>query len=280
MLQSQENSLVTEDREWASLWEICGPDYITYQTFYTRFHGDTMVNGKEYKKVEIAEDEDAQVWKFSGEFVREENNRVFYLGNFLEEEMLLYDFNLKVGKQVKVWNVLEPDGIVLQVTHIDSVLTFDGYRKRMHLEFDEFSVPEVWIEGVGSESGVLNSSGSIFLGICNTYFLLCSTDNGFQVYQNPEYETCYYNLLGREETETKVDTIFLNYVPITRTLTLHNTDHESVDVLITGITGQVVYRSQTNDASYEIDLSSLKSGFYVVSIRSKGIATFKKILIN
>jgi len=276
--QGQENTLITENRMWSYLQDNCAPGVTEYKSFYTRFRGDTLLNGNLYKKVQLAEDESADQWKYTDEFVREQENRVYYFNTLLEEESLIYDFNLEVAEEVTVWNPLKPDGLQLIVNKIDSVLIMDSYHKRMELIIDEFSSPEYWIEGIGSEYGLLNSGGGVFLGICGNYLLLCANIDGLQVYQNPNYQTCFYNLLGEEDDEP--DKTEMNYNSLTKKLQVSVPGNSPVRLMVTNISGVVIHRSMLDSQKAEIDFSFFSSGLFVVTAISKKSSVSKKILVN
>jgi hypothetical protein len=277
-IRAQEYSLVDEGLLWSSLQDNCTPGVTSYRSFFTRFKGDTLIGDKLYKKVQLAEDEDARQWNYTNEFVREENNRVYYLGNGLAEEFLLYDFNLETGEEVFVWNQLVPEGLKLQVVNVDSVFMFDGYRKRIELITNEFSSSEFWIEGVGSEYGLLNSGGGIFLGICGNYFLLCLTENDIQVYQNPNYQTCFYNLLGDEENE--LDKIEMIYNSVTKKVEISVPGNSTTRLMVTNISGVVLHRGTIDSPTGEIDFSFFGSGLFVVTAFRERSSLSKKILVN
>jgi len=276
--KGQENKLITENRVWSYLQDNCAPGVIEYKSFYTRLRGDTLINGITYKRVQLAEDESADQWKYTDEFVREQENRIYYLNTLLEGESLIYDFNLEVGEEVTVWNPLEPDGLNLIVTKIDSVLIHDGYHKRLELIIDEFSSPEYWIEGIGSEYGLLNSGGGVFLGICGNYLLLCATIDGLQIYQNPNYQTCFYNLLGEEENY--LDDIEMIYNPLTKKLQISAPVNSSVRLMVTNISGTIVHRSTLNSPKGEIDFSYFGKGLFVVIAFGEKSFVSKKIVVN
>lgn len=277
-IRAQEYSLVEEGLLWSSLQDNCTPGVTSYRSFFNRLNGDTLIDNKLYKKVQLAEDEDAQQWNYTNEFMREENNRVYYFGDGLEKEFLIYDFNLETGAEVTVWNPLVPDGLKLLVVNVDSILMFDGYRKRIELITNEFSSSEFWIEGVGSEYGLLNSGGGIFLGICGNYFLLCLSENNFQVYQNPDYQTCFYNLLGEEENE--LDKIDYVYHSLSKKLQVSVPENYPISLMVTNISGIVMYRITMDSPTGEIDFSFLGPGLYVVTAFGERSSFSKKILVN
>ncbi len=275
---AQENSIVNERMLWSNLREICEVGGNTYSTFFNRFEGDTLVEGKTYKKVFISEDEAARFWIFTEELVREENGRVYYRdqsGN----EGLIYDFNLLPGDEVTVTNTLAPDGLKLTMVEIDSVETFDGYRKRWKLILDEFSAPEYWIEGIGSESGVLNSGIGVFLGICGIYYLLCASEAGNQVYVNPFYNTCYYTLLDDGDGFVeKTELPEIKYLPRSKTVSISYPAKSNGQLIITGISGKVMLKSVIPAGQSTFDCSSYPSGIYVVTLIGKESITSARLI--
>jgi hypothetical protein len=263
---AQDNTIVNEQMIWSNLREVCEPGGNTYTTFYHRFEGDTMVEGKTYKKVFISLDEGARLWSFTDELVREEAGRV-YLRDQDGVEGLLYDFNLRPGEEVTVTNPLEPDGLTLLMTGIDSVETANGYRKRWTLVLDEYAAPEYWIEGIGSASGVLNSGTGVFLGICGIYYLLCASEDGNTIYMDPDYQTCYYTLLDDgNHISGEQPATFVTYQPSTKTMVITGESLDGTEFMLNSISGNVVMRATITNGSNRIDCSGIPPGFYVVTV--------------
>lgn len=258
--------------------ENCLPEGNVYTTFYHRFEGDTVLDGKTYKKVLIAEDEYYQEWFFYGSYVREENG-IVYLREYLGEEGLIYNFNLQLGDTVTIKNPLAPDGLLLTLTDIDSVETTDGYRKRWKLEKDAFSIPEYWIEGIGSQSGVLNSGTIVFGALCGAYTLLCLKENDFTIYQNPDYGTCFFVLLDVDSNTEKPDKPFeLKYTRSSdRILILFSGNEEKV-VRITSLTGNEVFSLKINNQQLQFNKSDFAGGLYVISLFQNGELYSEKVL--
>ena len=216
----------------------------------------------------ISEDEGASFWRYTGELVREEAGRVYYR-NQNGEEGLIYDFNLKPGEEVTIVNPLEPDGLTLTMVEIDSVEVLDGYRKRWKLILDEFAAPEYWIEGIGSESGVLNSGTGVFLGLCGIYYLLCASEDGQKVYVDPEYQTCYYQLLdGGNDLRQDDDRIRVIYQPLSKSVIITTESRAASEMFVTSISDTRVKRKSFNGSSASINCADLSKGFYVVSVIS------------
>lgn len=263
---AQENQIVVEHKVWSNVLENCLPEGNTYTTFYHRFEGDTVLDGKTYKKVLIAEDEYYEDWFFYGSYVREEEGKV-YLREYLGEEGLIYDFNLQPGDTITINNPFAPDGLTLVLTEIDSVETIDGHRTRWKLEKDAFSIPEYWIEGIGSESGVLNSGTAVFGALCGAYTLLCEKENDIIIYQNPNYGTCFYMLLNVDPDKEKPGKKFdIKYSRNSDQVWLIFEGNEEKIVRINSITGNQLLVSKTREQQIVLSKSDFAAGLYVISL--------------
>ena len=82
---------------------------------------------------------------------------------FNKREWLLYDFTLSVGDLFNSYG----DGNGLLVESVDTVRVFGSPRKRLHLynkwrngdgtDYIDYDLPAVWVEGMGSDRGLLNA---------------------------------------------------------------------------------------------------------------------------
>jgi len=277
-LQAQE--IVDNKKVWSILTGHCLPDYTTYTTSFFKFDEDTIIDGKLYQKVFISEDEYQEEWFFFGNFIREENNKV-YLREYFGVEGLIYDFNLQLGDTVVVNNPRAVSEVALVLTEIDSVETYDGYRDRWKLTNDEFMIPEYWIEGIGSTGGVLNSSIEVFGGLCGTYILLCEEENGNTIYLNPEYEQCYYLLLDdNAELEASTDSFQIIYKPVGRELELVFNDQGKRKIHISNIQGQTITRFESAENTIQLSLNGNSEGLYIVNVKyADGRYISKKLMI-
>lgn len=275
-----QNIIVDENKMWSNMQEHCLPEGTTYSTFYNRFEGDTIIEGKTYKMVMISEDEDYSEWFFFGSFIREENGRVYYR-EYLGEEGLIYDFNLELGDTITINNPLAPDGLLLTLTEIDIIETNDGYRERWKLEKDSLSPPEYWIEGIGSQSGVINSGTTVFGGLCGGYTLLCASENDYTVYMNPNYETCYYMLLddGPEYPVQNDFSFDLIYSTSQKHLEVRFENDDEKLLMVTNRNGITVSKIQSREERTSIDLNGYPAGIYVITaIQGKKLLS-KKLMV-
>lgn len=275
-----QNIIVDENKMWSNMQEHCLPEVTTYTTFYNRFEGDTIIDGKSYKMVMIAEDEDYSEWFFFGSFIREENGRVYYR-EYLGEEGLIYDWNLELGDTVTIDNPLAPGGLLLTLEEIDSIETNDGYRERWKLVKDTLSLPEYWIEGIGSQSGVVNSGTTVFGGLCGGYTLLCASEYDYTVYQNPEYETCYYMLLDdgdeiRAENDLNFDVLISKSQ---RKMEIRFENDQEKMLMVTNLNGITVSKTQSRDETISIDLNAYPKGVYIVTLIQDRNMLSKKVMV-
>ena len=125
--------------------------------------------------------------------VREQDKRVYYRrksGEYYDDEVLLYDFNLTVGDTVTV-NWFNERLIVLE----ESETEVNGTMRRqlgLGMYFGEGKeVDEYWVEGVGSTYGFLNSGNEAFVG--SFVYLLCYHEDGDLIWTNEEFTSCMLN---------------------------------------------------------------------------------------
>ena len=135
-----ENLFVKEGKTWECYWFVDGKDYV-----YT-ITGDTIINGTAYKKMYL-----------DGKYqyaVRQDGQKVYWMRETEEEEMLVYDFGLNAG------DVFVYDNLVkLRVLKVDTVNVNGIDFRRLHVQtvFDdsnnENENPDessyYWVEGVG-----------------------------------------------------------------------------------------------------------------------------------
>ena len=141
-----------------------------------------------------------------------------------------------------------------------------------HYSFDE-SYTEIWIEGIGSELGVLNVCYNAMVG--GTTSLLCYFYNDELVWYNEEYEACYYNNLGVGENAENQVTVYPN--PANGSVTISGGDISKIEVI--NITGKKVLSTVCNSEEAVIDLSGQPAGVYFINITDKnGRQSVKKIV--
>ena len=199
----------------------------TYHTYNSAFNvhdcvnfymeGDTLINGKSYKKMygDIT----------NIRYIREDSTKKVYMAFDCPYpcdtiETILYDFNLQLNDTFRVKDYDTSNYYKVVVSNIDSILTNTGYRKRLRIDplnFDwEISCNEIhyWIEGIGCASQLLYSE---FIGGsgngCEAYSWL----NNFQVNNDTMYIDTSFDCstVGIEDVILKTKNINIFPNPIT-----------------------------------------------------------------
>lgn len=269
--------IVDSTKMWSCMEEHCQSWGSTYSTNYLRFDKDTIINDTSYKKVWISEDENYEQWNFYGAYIREENRRIYYRQMF-GEEGLIYDFNLEVGDSVLVDNPRAVGEIYLFLAEIDSIETEYGYQERWRLVSNEYPDNEYWIRGIGSETGILNSSTGIFGGLCGLYTLLCEKENDQMVYLNPEYESCYLYTTGSMELQKPDNMFFIQANSNRVSLTFNDQDLSNKIIVLSDIEASIIYKTQTKDVTSNISMLNNPAGIYIITVYKNGRSNSQKFV--
>lgn len=267
------HTIVNENSSWATLTYLLGAEngktaIVKAWTDYYFFDGDSVFNGKTYKKVFYHGDEQHTERFFAG-LMREENLITYFktTNTHTDIEANLYDFSVKTGDTfehtVASGNYIGT--IILQVLQSDSVLINNELKKRLIISERNKKYPlDTIIENVGSLQGLLYPL--IYTGVGTAQELLCYTQNDELLYQNPKRAKCYYD--NPKELMTSVQTkstdnysIFPN--PVDDILYISYLNNTISQVTIFDMNGKEIYR-QTHGK--EINVSSLAAGNYVLNV--------------
>ncbi|MBI9038806.1 MAG: hypothetical protein JEY97_11785 [Bacteroidales bacterium] len=202
-----QSSFVKDNKKW-NIYEFYKTTKEHHKTYQIKLKGDTIINEIKYFSVFLSTDlTKDEIWIRLG-FIREDTTqKVFFLYN--EQEFLLYDFSVKVGDTLEIYNTYrKKPGIPINehckliVSEVDSVF-IKKQRKRIILhQICSSSAKSVWIEGLGDLKGIFHSS--LEYSICNdndnrvvghkmggaSYQLLCVYENDTLIYKNPKIDNC------------------------------------------------------------------------------------------
>ena len=175
---------------YKNLWSILGEDSFEgkwARTSYYKFSGDTIVGQITYLKLYMTEDEQKENWKLASLW-REHNDSVFKYSEYDMSDILIYNFNLQEKDSFLVAEVLK-------YIYVDSIRMKQwGGEERKHIYLSSPDQPYLlttWISGVGQNGEITRSSE---IGITGAFVkILCFSQNGELLYQDPEYNTCYLN---------------------------------------------------------------------------------------
>ncbi|HCY42795.1 MAG TPA: hypothetical protein DHV48_15845 [Prolixibacteraceae bacterium] len=266
-------SFLSTNKLWSTMsGPVSGCSSYFCSSYYTKFDGDTLVDGIRYMKALRSDDQQMKKWIIEG-FIREETNKkVFYRDITAKEECLLYDFGCKAGDTLFLNCVCRESGFL-----VDSIKTFvnDGVaRKYFYLTYLKIkTTKEVWIEGIGSTLGILNGGSFSHCMTGGGEALLCFTEDGIKKYQSPLVSNyCFLNPdiidgISPEKTisEFKVypnpvsGKLFVQFPAITA---------ENYTLELYSVKGELV-KTECVEAFAnlcQIDVSSLRNGTYILRV--------------
>ena len=246
--------MIQEGNEWYTLdAQVCSSQTLRgYNTLVHRIADDTLIGGVRYTKV-MQTVNDVGTPTLAA-LLREEDGKVWetYNGN---SEILLYDFTANVGDSLVCGY---GDYFVLDSISIEQIGGVDRKKFWFGLEYDFIGEPyamETWIEGIGSDFGLLYCGSYYFCG--GYYRALCFHQDGELIWQNPEYDACV--ITSVEEINDKVISVYPN--PAMEIVTIDGV--EAAEVQVYNGLGQMV---KTVQGSNEISVSGLPSGIYSIRV--------------
>ena len=261
-----DNFIVNAEGLWSNLSIHCVPSGNEYSTYSVKFQDDTIIDGYTYQKIWRCDEENLANWTFYG-FIRENENHQVYLKPPDYIEGLIYDFGVNVGDSIQALNVYLSSSNILNfvVVQVDSVLLLDRYRKRISLFEYMNNKEEIWVEGLGSYSGILNSCNNAYGGLCGGSEALCYKENDNLAYQNPDFETCYYSaLVGLNQT--KLTSFKASPNPTKDFITINFPTNSERRVEICDFSGKKVLNNLFFEKNILLNLQEVDNGIYIINV--------------
>lgn len=242
---------------------------------YHKFQEDTLINQKYYKKIWETLDEQQLNWELKG-FIRSDTNGDIYARDLLNEEGLIYKFNVQVYDTFTIYNPFN-EWLVFQVivTEIDSIFIIPAnqFRKRIKLEGNDiWAGEEYWIEGIGSSAGIIQSGADIVqLTGWAMYDPLCQWQNETLVYSNPEYNSCFITVSTPEISNVIPEiTIQPNPMVDLSNVIIYGLPNGNYQFEIYDIFGRNLYNRQVSgDTTIDLNRNQFKSGLYIISLSNE-----------
>ena len=251
-------------------------------SYFMRFEGDTLCNYIPYTKIWQSSDSLAAHWKLYG-LIREEYKKTWFLPLGEVEEHLLYDFSVTPEQTVLVINP-SGFGIQMKVTSVDSIEVYGVKRLRIQLKgLYNDTITDTWIEKIGSMHGILNS---FYADGNQNKQLLCVTENNNQIYSNELYPNCYYTLNSFTSNIQRplCEKIRVYPNPVSGELFVEPTQpfDEGFTLELYSIKGERIKTECLEGGSnlHRMDVSSLKSGIYILRLISASGKYDEKVIIK
>lgn len=252
--------------------------------------GDTLINGKLYKKITNSgyyiTQNNAYIYYllYAGAIRQEINNKkVFYFPpyGYPQVDTLLYNFNLQVGDSLP-YTYLYPENLCNAVVDsIDSVDVGNTYRKRFHISTtDTPPGQETWlIEGIGCSRGLF---GYYCPGWEHWQELTCFIQNDTMIYPFDNTDCDLITFISEPNKILKSILIFPN--PVSTNLTikcLYNAENTDIDIY--DYLGRKQFQSSggVQNSNLEINVMDWPEGVYIVKVMTAyQILKLEKIIVS
>ena len=263
--------VIQEGNVWNTLDVTVGM-YNTYYNNINWFSGDTIIDDVRYAKLMGTTDGDAP-HLFS--LFREDDGKVWERLNN-QMEILLYDFTANVGDTL--WCGLWADEYHYNIVDSISIEHIGGVDRKKFwfgLEYDWFNIitaAETWVEGIGSDLGLLYSGSA---GISGAYHCtLCFHQNDELVWQHPDYDNCTFDAVGENIGVKKV--LYPN--PTRGTIRIEAENIRNVSIY--NYLGEMIFETETSDNTFEYDFGDKRTGLYIIKVRMSDGSEFTERIIK
>ena len=281
-MKAQDYHPIVEDgKQWNVLftypWSPPEPPH-RYTDIY-KIEGDTLVDGVPYKVMYATRNEDLTGWNLWG-FLREtEDGQVFSRRPSTSDEYLLYDFSMEVGDTICMcdYGFYECCMVVVEKGEI---LVNEEPRQQIVLEYPFGNgEQEVWIEGIGSLYGIIDS-GSLFL-VGGSTDLLCYYEDGDLIWQNsyPSINSCYF-VYPSQHGDLVISPTTLTFESYYESQTIHLINQTDNPVTISDIDIQPNNNMLIVYATFPQTLQPNQSTEIEVELNAIGYKGYQTIYIN
>lgn len=261
-------SLIVPGKTWIYLLADDNPESKPNNDECLRIGGDTLISNMNYYKLIYSLGCDESNWRTKG-FIREtEDSLVYYCENYSSaQELLLYDFGIKVGDSVYTTPT---------TSRLDSLGKTNKGQKIYYLS-GPYNRKDRWIEGVGSETGLLME-----LVTGGSQIFSCCLLNGEELYHNPNYSACFYTSTISNKNSDRELKVYPN--PVSRELFIQPTSNieEGFTLEMYSVKGKLVKTEcmEAGSTLHQIDTSSLRNGIYILRLISASGKYDEKVIIK
>ncbi|MCB0551419.1 MAG: T9SS type A sorting domain-containing protein [Phaeodactylibacter sp.] len=274
-------SFVSEANRWHLFVGVTEPPnfpnsgHLVWYTKIYRFRDTIQRNGQVYQKLWVTTDNpDLQSWAYTQLAFRQETGGKAYRYREGEQgEELMYDFSLGEGDEITYSN-----GLVLQVTAVDSVELSDGSRRKRMAVSTPWTPPTIpayqppaWIEGIGSIRNTFKPEETFITN--ELAELLCFFKEEERLYSDVIFQACYLIVYDAEEEPTPAGwRVFPNPAGNAITLEFLWPFPQDVTLRIFSLAGQTIaeHRLPAHTERVNWDISGLEPGMYLLEARAEG----------
>ena len=257
-------------------------DGITYDRFRSLDVKD--INGWQCKEIELFKNVDCDGNvnpSYETRYINQEGDKIYEVID--GERYLLYDFSKQVGEYWLVKHNSEYiDGIdTIFVKEINETTLADGSTRRIFVTSSDGMTESLLyctniIEGIGMDKSVFPFYELMGPPPCKQGDIRCySIDENYLITSDTECDYEKPLLINELVSEyIAINTVVVNNLEI-----FFNEDNHCIkNVDIYSMTGKLVYKSESLDNSFNIDLSNQTNGIYLVKINTNNYYQTYKII--
>jgi len=268
------NKLIEPNKTWNVINYVCGYAPCSWWTNALTFGKDTLINGKTYSEV-------LENWWIlgdlgpSGYFIREDTiaRKTFMLDYTCMDEILLYDFTLEEGDSLLF---CDNSDFLLIVDSVRYNLINNETRKCIYFN-NRFGFDEYWIEGIGSNCGLVYSRFYFYL-VDAGYQLACVFFQDSLIFQNPDVTSCNESNVSIEDKYTSIHNILVTYNPLMIVFDNINTSNSILNIYGTnGVLHEQIFLNGIKEIS--INEGKYKPGLYIFRFQSQNLVLQGEFLI-
>lgn len=289
-------SLISQDISFPLIqdepvWNVYGTENLAlgFDDRILTYRGDTNVCDKAYSITSKS-----YVFRQGNEvLIRRDGEKVFWRYPFTDcetqEDQLMYDFGLQAGDSINSDTVKymgEPyKASTLHVESVYDTVLFNQAKKVLKIYvrnywFDDNTYYDsdyrYWIRGIGDLEHPFNthmfSSPSLMESV---YYLRCAQLKGKQTYQNPDFETCGFNV-GVDERQNKAISLFPN--PASNVVNVEV--NQNTSLLVYNVIGQQIDNIELISGANKIDISTWPASLYTFVLNQNGSITKQRLLVR
>jgi hypothetical protein len=203
--QSDYDEIADSTKKWNTVNFAAG-------TIINKIGGEVIIYDSIFSNVFETRDSLQQEWDHVG-YLREDTvGKKIYFSKWGEEIGLIYDFDIEVGDSVIIDNYYVGfEDVIMFCDSINSVIINGVSRNQLFFSSPNKGwIADIWIEGIGSRLGLLNSGlgGAGYAGGGDE--LLCCSKNDTIIYMDTVYNSCYINEFYPKFAAEHYDTAYLN----------------------------------------------------------------------
>jgi len=188
------------------------------------------------------------------------------------KDVLLYDFSLQVGDSIDFDNGFR---------YIDSIIYINNKYRTLYIGHPDWGGSYfAWTEGIGSLAGVLNTKCMPGLDGMGQTLLNCLYQNDELIYQHywASIYGCNFEYLAIDKIEKNYLTIFPNPVSDIINIKIFNEQLNDIKFEIIDIFGKVCKIGIINNTEFQVNVSDLPKGIYIIRFNYDNTFNNQKII--